>query len=235
MLLNVLAVLRCRRYPMRCAAGLIAAAATIAQPVAAEALATSSAAPQIAPPNNAKPAPAPAKRGTTTEPRRRIAEEPQAAPPNSIAAPPNSIAAPPNSVPAPPRNSVETAVPNSLPHSAPAAVPNSAPPPTAIEPPAPPVPVETEVADLTSPTEGILTGIDLADRSLTIELLDRPAIVRFAFDESTTVTALDGNARQVVRSEGRALDGVRPVRLQWVPNPANQARRMILRITVLDR
>jgi hypothetical protein len=67
---------------------------------------------------------------------------------------------------------------------------------------------------------------------LLLRLRGGEAVVPFAFDETTTVSALDGNARQLVRSEGRALDNVRSVRLQWVPDPADASRRQILRITI---
>ena len=77
--------------------------------------------------------------------------------------------------------------------------------------------MEANIIDLTSPTEGQLTDLDLPGRSLTLRVRERDAILRFAFDDTTTVSALDGSARLLVRSEGQALHNVRSIRLQWVP------------------
>jgi hypothetical protein len=112
----------------------------------------------------------------------------------------------------------------------PAAPAAAAPPVEAVAPR--PAPVESDITDLTSPTEGQLTDLDMPGRSLTLRLRDRDAIVRFGFDDTTTVSALDGSARLLVRSEGQALHNVRHVRLQWVPDPAAPSRRLIARITV---
>ena len=113
---------------------------------------------------------------------------------------------------------------------APAAPVAPAPPVEAVAPR--PAPVESDIIDLTSPTEGQLTDLDLPGRSLTLRVRDRDAIVRFAFDDTTTVSALDGSARLLVRSEGQALHNVRSVRLQWFPDPAAPSRRLVARITV---
>jgi TonB family protein len=85
--------------------------------------------------------------------------------------------------------------------------------------------------DLTSPTEGELAQLDMPERLITLTLRDGSS-ASFGFDDGTTVSALDGNARLLVRSEGRALDNVRAVRLQWTADAANPARRSILRITI---
>jgi hypothetical protein len=67
---------------------------------------------------------------------------------------------------------------------------------------------------------------------LTLQIPGRSAPVVFLFDDTTTVSALDGNARLLVRSEGRALDNVRTVRLQWQPDPTDSSRRQIPRVTI---
>ena len=102
-------------------------------------------------------------------------------------------------------------------------------------PPAAPQPSPSIAAadrtDLTSPTEGELAELDLSRRLITLKLKDG-TLAAFGFDDGTTVSALDGSARLLVRSEGRALEGVRAVRLQWTADAANPARRSIMRITI---
>ena len=104
--------------------------------------------------------------------------------------------------------------------------------PTPANPPARPA---VEPAQLSSPTIGVLAGFDFSQRVLRLQPRDRSDIISFTFDEATTVTAVDGSARLLIRSEGRALDNLRSVRLQWAPDPADGSRRLISRITAAAR